>query len=190
MRSRRRKAAPQDPREPSEIVELAPIETFVPLIDRTITREAFEQPPLGERGQSARPAVRSLRGDRTRAEVTVRATSPQTAGNAPALRAPVVVPLLPKPAVADETIPSEPPVRSEPRRRPIAANPNEAVRIDRGPSASPRAARERRTDDIQIHIGRIEVVAVPPASPRPIAVPARKSLSLDEYLQRRGGRSR
>jgi hypothetical protein len=50
-------------------------------------------------------------------------------------------------------------------------------------STSPQA------DDIQIHIGRIEVVAVPQAAPRPAAVPARKGLSLDEYLNRRNGRA-
>jgi hypothetical protein len=49
-------------------------------------------------------------------------------------------------------------------------------------SLSPQA------DDIQIHIGRIEVVAVPQAAPRPAAAPARKGLSLDEYLNRRNGR--
>jgi hypothetical protein len=50
-------------------------------------------------------------------------------------------------------------------------------------SLSPQA------DDIQIHIGRIEVVAVPQAAPRPAAAPTRKGLSLDEYLNRRDGRA-
>jgi hypothetical protein len=45
-----------------------------------------------------------------------------------------------------------------------------------------KAARE--PDEIQIHIGRIEVTAVPPPVSRPPARPARKSLSLDEYLKR------
>jgi len=55
-----------------------------------------------------------------------------------------------------------------------------------------RAARpERETGDIQIHIGRIEVTAVPPAPApaRPEARLARKSLNLDEYLKRRNGRA-
>ena len=43
-------------------------------------------------------------------------------------------------------------------------------------------------DEIQIHIGRIEVVAVPPPAPRPAPAPARKGMSLDEYLNRRNGR--
>ena len=44
-------------------------------------------------------------------------------------------------------------------------------------------------DDVQIHIGRIEVVAVPQAPPRPAHSPARKGLSLEEYLRKRDGRA-
>jgi hypothetical protein len=47
----------------------------------------------------------------------------------------------------------------------------------------------QQADDIHIHIGRIEVVAVPQAAPRPAATPARKGMSLDEYLSRRNGRA-
>jgi hypothetical protein len=64
-------------------------------------------------------------------------------------------------------------------------------------SAEPRhVSRERHTDrperqpdDIQIHIGRIEVVAVAPPPPRVPKAPDR-SLSLDEYLSRRDRRPR
>jgi hypothetical protein len=48
---------------------------------------------------------------------------------------------------------------------------------------------ERQPDDIQIHIGRIEVVAVAPPPPRVPKAPDR-SLSLDEYLSRRDRRPR
>lgn len=48
----------------------------------------------------------------------------------------------------------------------------------------------REPEEIQIHIGRIEVTAAPPAAARPAAVPNRKSPSLDEYLKRRPGRTR
>jgi hypothetical protein len=45
-------------------------------------------------------------------------------------------------------------------------------------------------DEIQIHIGRIEVTAVPPAPARPEAKPAARSVSLAEYLKRRDGRGK
>jgi hypothetical protein len=44
-------------------------------------------------------------------------------------------------------------------------------------------------DEIQIHIGRIEVTAVPQAPAAPTAKPAAKSVSLDEYLKRRDARA-
>lgn len=51
------------------------------------------------------------------------------------------------------------------------------------------AHSERQPDDIQIHIGRIEVIAVPPpATPAP-KTPAR-SVSLEAYLNRRDGSRR
>jgi hypothetical protein len=49
--------------------------------------------------------------------------------------------------------------------------------------------RARQADDIQIHIGRIEVIAVPPAAPRAAKAPDR-SVSLEAYLSRRDGRPR
>jgi hypothetical protein len=48
---------------------------------------------------------------------------------------------------------------------------------------------EREPDKIEIHIGRIEVTAVPQEAPRPAATRARKSLNLGEYLKRRDGRA-
>jgi hypothetical protein len=44
-------------------------------------------------------------------------------------------------------------------------------------------------DEIQIHIGRIEVIAVPQAPAPPAAKPAPKSVSLSEYLKRRDPRA-
>jgi hypothetical protein len=48
----------------------------------------------------------------------------------------------------------------------------------------------REPEEIQIHIGRIEVTAARPAPARSAPVAARKSPSLDEYLKRRPGRTR
>ena len=63
------------------------------------------------------------------------------------------------------------------------------VKAPRPAQAPTRSFAEApHTDDIQIHIGRVEVIAVPPAEPRRTPPPARKGLSLDEYLSRRNGR--
>ena len=48
---------------------------------------------------------------------------------------------------------------------------------------------ERETDRVEIHIGRIEVTAVPQEAPRPAPIRPRKSLDLGEYLKRRDGRT-
>jgi hypothetical protein len=48
---------------------------------------------------------------------------------------------------------------------------------------------EREPDEIQIHIGRIEVTAVQPSAPR-APTPPDKAISLDAYLERRNGRAR
>jgi len=57
-------------------------------------------------------------------------------------------------------------------------------------TADGRSTRaEKHPDEIQIHIGRIEVTAVQPAAPRaPKALD--KGISLDAYLERRNGRLR
>jgi hypothetical protein len=47
---------------------------------------------------------------------------------------------------------------------------------------------DQQADEIQIHIGRIEVTAVHPPAPRPSATRDR-DISLDSYLKRRGGRT-
>jgi hypothetical protein len=62
--------------------------------------------------------------------------------------------------------------------------------VRRPSSRDPRLTRaERQPDEIQIHIGRIEVTAVPPPAPRAPRPPDR-SLSLDAYLRRRDGRAK
>lgn len=62
-----------------------------------------------------------------------------------------------------------------------------ALRNDARAEMEARAV-QREPDEILIHIGRIEVTAAPPAPPRAAAKPARKSLTLDDYLKRRHGR--
>ena len=69
--------------------------------------------------------------------------------------------------------------------RALASDARRPLKMD-WPGNEARPGRE--ADEIQIHIGRIEVTAVPPAPARPAAQPVRKSLRLDEYLKR--GRER
>jgi hypothetical protein len=57
------------------------------------------------------------------------------------------------------------------------------------PTSQKRDVGNPQGDEIQIHIGRIEVIAMPPAAPRPAAGPARKTQTLDEYLRQRNGRT-
>lgn len=78
---------------------------------------------------------------------------------------------------------------------PGAAQPSDAGtaqtgRTGRGavPAPVPERVAQVTPDEIQIHIGRIEVIATPPPAPRVAPAPARKSMSLDEYLNRRDGR--
>jgi hypothetical protein len=53
-----------------------------------------------------------------------------------------------------------------------------------------RQEMQSASEDIQIHIGRIEVIAVPPAVQRPGTMAARKAESLEEYLRRHDRRAR
>jgi hypothetical protein len=57
------------------------------------------------------------------------------------------------------------------------------------PAEGRPARAERQPDEIQIHIGRIEVTAVQPPLPRAPKAPD-KAISLDAYLERRNRRSR
>jgi len=86
--------------------------------------------------------------------------------------------------------------REVPRFEPIVAKDVSPARGAAGIGRRPRVelppgprSPQPPADEIQIHIGRIEVVAVQSAAPRPAAAPARKALSLDEYLSRRNGRA-
>lgn len=70
---------------------------------------------------------------------------------------------------------------------PFAAAPRSTPREN---SSRRSATPSRQPDEIQIHIGRIEVTAVQQAPVPPAVKPTRKGLSLDEYLQRANRRVR
>jgi hypothetical protein len=67
------------------------------------------------------------------------------------------------------------------------ASPSRAIPARSAPDGPARQAR-REHDEIHIHIGRIEVAAITPSAPRPAPPPARKTLSLEDYLRRGNGR--
>ncbi len=76
--------------------------------------------------------------------------------------------------------------------RTVTSSPTPNVRKDvrkeeRARLSSSSGSPRQEADEIQIHIGRIEVTAVPPPAPPPVRAPARKSISLDEYLKRKHG---
>jgi hypothetical protein len=71
--------------------------------------------------------------------------------------------------------------RAGPMQQPATSRPAEQ------PSGAPQV---RGREDIQIHIGRVEVIAVPPAAPRTAPAAARKTESLADYLRRRDRRVR
>jgi len=106
-----------------------------------------------------------VEGDPTREGVERVVAAHATQGDAPVTRA---LPLIPIPA------------------QPVAA-PMKPARQAQAPVRS--YAETPHTDDIQIHIGRVEVIAVQQQEVRrQPAPPARKGLSLDDYLSRRNGR--
>jgi hypothetical protein len=59
---------------------------------------------------------------------------------------------------------------------------------NRGDGTGRNGTSRAEPDEIEIHIGRIEVIAAPPAPAARPAPPARKSMSLDEYLKRNNRR--
>jgi hypothetical protein len=83
------------------------------------------------------------------------------------------------PLISEDFAPSSPPVAA------FGLSKNSGAA-----SSPPFSPPSRPADDIQIHIGRIEVTAVQPAPARAApAKPQRRAPSLDEYLRRRDGRS-
>jgi len=88
-------------------------------------------------------------------------------------------PLLAATVGAQNSRPAEP---AAPQSASISASPARREQDARRMSAEPH--------EVQIHIGRIEVTAVPPAPVRPtVATPRRNAMSLDDYLKRRNGRA-
>lgn len=61
-----------------------------------------------------------------------------------------------------------------------------AIRASRIEAARRTQPAQREPDEVYIHIGRIEVAAVPQQTARPAATAARRSINLSDYLARNG----
>ena len=133
---------------------------------------ADSMPPLSELAETESPGPAPskavVEGDR-------RVESSKIAGETQTIRATRPY----APLISGDFVPASPPV--------AAFRPSKNSSAD---SSQPFSPSLRATDDIQIHIGRIEVTAVQPSPARVApARPQRRAPSLDEYLRRRDGRS-
>jgi hypothetical protein len=129
-----------------------------------------------EQAVSANDGVRETLQESVTAEVYAEENAP---------RALSVQPLLVEGWVPREEIVAE---VLRPRREDagVASQQRGAVRAAaRERAQEARRESERGSEEIQIHIGRIEVIAVPQPVARP-AAPANRSQSLDDYLKRHG----
>jgi hypothetical protein len=89
-------------------------------------------------------------------------------------------------STAESPVPAPASQRPQPLLAAAILSPSRIAPAHTAPEGPQRQAR-REPDEIHIHIGRIEVAAVAPPTPRPASAQARKSLSLEEYLRRGNG---
>ena len=197
--------ASQDPREFAEPFRKATFEVNVPLVEtaqpgnHNTTRDESALPndqterPFQPTSLLSNASGTALRGHTDPSPVTSNQTSGvllheefDNTSETPALE-----------TAARTTTGHYPPLvleRSAPRSTPQAL-PAPPTRSAGRTDSTRGLARQQRppphdTDEIQIHIGRIEVTAVPPPPVKTVPAPTRKSPSLDEYLKRRPGRAR
>lgn len=146
--------------------------------------EGHEEWPVRAEGKADRPAANI--------ENNINIEDKDSEAVVPA-RAAEYLPLIRDFVVSEQTVIAE---GTAVASRPTAVS-GRALAPRRSPShretaqAAQRAQEQREPDEIEIHIGRIEVTAVPPpAQVRLAARPERKAVNLDEYLKRRHGRNR
>jgi hypothetical protein len=154
--------------EPREKRESPPANPFQPLVSPVLV-DSVPSAQKGTRNPDApkKPELSTAFEPHHEAGLEERVREPQ--------RSPTVNRLVPLAAeLSRETLRALP--GSGPHRRAVAI-PNRAVTVP------------PREPDIEIHIGRIEVLAVPPVV-RPAPPPVRKGLNLSEYLLRSDARTR
>jgi hypothetical protein len=188
-------AAPILESSSTHVITPGPAATASAAVAGASTPQSPKSPPIESLAGAAAPAPR----DREPIPAAGEAPAPRDAGEL--IHRPSQHRLTETPAVESRDPPAvrDPPLllpriseAAADARRPAterrAASP---PAVGRSPARiAPRADARKESDEIEIHIGRIEVTAMPPpATPRAVKAP-RKSLNLDEYLGRggRGGR--
>ncbi|HEY6347345.1 MAG TPA: hypothetical protein VIY49_38140 [Bryobacteraceae bacterium] len=171
---------------------------FAPLIEPLIKETTEEAPIDATEDTAAGPPSRSLGATQPAATGNI-AGEPTLAGTTPPLTgsSQLPKPKLTAPKKPHSTFHLEPLLLppDEPRPGAVAEFAPRFTAAHPGPAPYPELIKPGSHDDarvsgeIQIHIGRIEVTAVPPPLPRPTAPPARKSINLGEYLKRGRGSS-
>jgi len=193
------------PTEPtSEPVQAAPVKktSFTPLVNATEYRGVDTQPIprkslIPEAGEFGQPMQASI-PEPTAMWPPVKPTQIPNADRVSGETAPLETSVREIEHRSSEQPKVVPEVVRKDRYQPMMAErapraeeksfPTGAQRTERKDFSRHAAKPERQPDEIQIHIGRIEVTAAPPAPQRPEIKPANKSPDLGEYLKRRHGR--
>jgi hypothetical protein len=151
-------------------------------------------PPEGAKDDSSRPRNQEMSLETPRLHASVVTTTMATdSGTISPERGVVSRPSVPPPPVADRV--EQRAAEAGSRLLPVREGMHTTAGVVARRKSEERAAFERAPqktagDDIQIHIGRIEVTAVPPPVQRPASASASRSTSLKDYLKSRGGRAR
>jgi hypothetical protein len=190
---------------PEEPAEVAPglIRTERPEIVALSRMAARPRPPVEERAlpshrvEVAQAATTAEVGSvkppvENSAPPRARQTGPEGRATAPGRAAPIPpAPKHQRPATAArEPLPEPPSNRITPTR--IVVEPRLAPRAQPAPQAPPPQPKDQPAPDIHVTIGRVEVRAVSAAEPpaRGRSAPPASFVSLDDYLYRRGERSK
>lgn len=183
-------AEPVQPKPPMKADQVAVSERAATLVPREAA--ALRRPMSREQESQVSRPEEHLRSSDTRQLATFSREQHQhesTKGEAlPEAGSLMLRPLLVQDRPKEEPIGEELPDRQPMRKADAPAAYPERNHFRQRPAL--KRDESKQSEDIQIHIGRIEVMAVPPApAPRP-AKPARKSLNLQEYLRQHGGNAR
>lgn len=161
---------------PSGEASLEIQQTYVPFMPETV--RSREDSPQPQASRSALQVISDEAYSRAGTQQAGRIGSAELAANTATYK-----PLL---RAQSSVIPQR---ESSPRLQPPPSTDVSQRRTERTAKAGRVAAKKHEPDEIQITIGRIEVTAVPEVT-RSATKPARKQLSLDEYLKRADARGR